>query len=683
MTHAENTDFHDLDRYIATPRVSGLAMSPDGRRLITTVATLDEKSTGHTTALWEIDPTGHLPAARLTQGPDSASAPTFDGSGALWFIRKSAPGPDENPTAAVWRLPTVGEAQRVVARPGGVNSLVTARAADTVLALADVLGGSAEADHALRAKRKTAAVSAILHDRYPVRLWDSDLGPGRPFLFDLAPSGELAAVVENPGPALREAGVGVAPDGSFAITTWRVGAPQASTRTTLVRIGFGDAGPGERVTLLADPDHDFFAPTVSPDGRRVAFLRESVTTPTDAPVITAHTYDLANGSVTDWATGWDRWPSSVAWSAEGTELIVTADDDGRGQVFVLGDPAVATSSAVRAVTATDHCYTDVAVHPDAEHLFALRSSPAEPPHVVRVDLRSGEVTALRGPVALPELPGTLEDLRTEAIDGTPLRAWLALPHGASDSSPVPLLLWVHGGPLGSWNAWSWRWNPWIAVAAGYAVVLPDPALSTGYGQNFIRRGWGSWGFEPYTDLMAVTDAAEADRRIASGRTAIMGGSFGGYMANWIAGHTDRFRAVVTHASLWALDQFGPTTDGADYWAREMSPEMAVENSPHLYVADIVTPMLVIHGDKDYRVPIGEGLRLWYELLSESGLPAADDGSTVHRFLYFPDENHWILKPQNAIIWYRVVLAFLSQHVLDRPAELPDILGDVTIAAAQD
>lgn len=107
--------------------------------------------------------------------------------------------------------------------------------------------------------------------------------------------------------------------------------------------------------------------------------------------------------------------------------------------------------------------------------------------------------------------------------------------------------------------------------------------------------------------------------------------------------------------------------------------MAVENSPHLYVADIVTPMLVIHGDKDYRVPVGESLRLWYELLSESGLPAADDGTTVHRFLYFPDENHWILKPQNAIIWYRVVLAFLAQHVRGETVDLPDVLGDVEIA----
>jgi dipeptidyl aminopeptidase/acylaminoacyl peptidase len=146
------------------------------------------------------------------------------------------------------------------------------------------------------------------------------------------------------------------------------------------------------------------------------------------------------------------------------------------------------------------------------------------------------------------------------------------------------------------------------------------------------------------------------------------------MANWIAGQTDRFDAIVTHASLWALDQFGPTTDSAFWWAREMTPEMTQRNSPHSYVGQIHTPMLVIHGDKDYRVPIGEGLRLWYELLSSSGLPADENGQSPHRFLYYPTENHWVLAPQHAKIWYQVVTAFLGQHLRDEETRLPDLLG---------
>jgi len=246
-----------------------------------------------------------------------------------------------------------------------------------------------------------------------------------------------------------------------------------------------------------------------------------------------------------------------------------------------------------------------------------------------------------------------------------------LPEGADAARPAPLLLWIHGGPLNSWNAWSWRWNPLLAVARGFAVLLPDPALSTGYGLDFIARGWDSWGDAPYTDLMAITDAAESRDDIDGEKTAAIGGSFGGYMANWIAGHTDRFTAIVSHASLWALDQFNGTTDDSQYWQSIFSPQGMIDNSPHHSVRDIETPMLVIHGDHDYRVPVGESLRLWSELAEHHARP---DGTTVHKFLYFPDENHWVLKPQHAVLWYETVFAFLDQHVHGQAWRRPDLLG---------
>jgi dipeptidyl aminopeptidase/acylaminoacyl peptidase len=209
------------------------------------------------------------------------------------------------------------------------------------------------------------------------------------------------------------------------------------------------------------------------------------------------------------------------------------------------------------------------------------------------------------------------------------------------------------------------------AAHGYAVLLPDPALSTGYGRAFLARGWGRWGAEPYTDLMAVTDAAQRRPEIDGTRTAVMGGSFGGYMANWIAGHTDRFAAVVTHASLWALDQFGPTTDLPGYWLREMTPHMRVEHSPHRHADAITSPMLVIHGDRDFRVPIGEALRLWWDLVARHDGPPE---TLPHRFLYFPDENHWVLRPSHARLWYATVLAFLDHHVRGAPWQTPELLS---------
>lgn len=667
------TPFDELDDYIALARLSGLVLSPDGSLLICARAVLDDKSAEYVSSLWEIDPEGRRPARRLTWGSTSESGAAFAFDGDVLFTATRAVPGESDPQPALWRLPAAGgEAQLLISRPGGVSSVSAAKAAPTFVAQTSVMASaiSLDQDDQVRSARKDKKVTAMLHTGYPVRHWDHDLGPDHPHLVvaetDSKESVELRDITPTAGAALRETSTTISDDGLFVVTTWTVGDASAARRSTLVRI---DTVTGDRVTLVDEADADVYNPVLSPDGTKLAFIRETLTTPESAPRMTLQLYDFGSGAVTGVADGWDRWPTSLAWLPDGSGLVVTADDGGRGPIFTIdlwGQP-------VR-LTADDAAYTDVRVAPDGESIYALRASYEAPPHVVRVDLRSGEITALRGPDTLPELPGTLTEITARAEDGSTVRSWLALPTGAAPHAPVPLLLWVHGGPLGSWNTWSWRWNPWLLVAKGYAVLLPDPALSTGYGQDFVQRGWGQWGKAPFTDLMAITDAAVAQPEIDPKRTGAMGGSFGGYMANWIAGHTNRFDAIVTHASLWALDQFGPTTDAAWYWQREMSPEMAVENSPHLYVADITTPMLVIHGDKDYRVPIGEGLRLWYELLAESGLPADDDGKMDHRFLYFPDENHWVLKPQHTKIWYEVVTAFLSEHVLGEDVALPEILG---------
>ena len=424
-----------------------------------------------------------------------------------------------------------------------------------------------------------------------------------------------------------------------------------------------DLGSGEPSVIADEIGADLFSPAIAPDGSAVAFLRESYSTPERAPRISLSCLGFGD-AVTDLAVDWDRWPASVTWSHDGDELFVTADDGGRCPVFRIR----LADGSVEQLTVDDFAYTDVKAAPGGV-LYALRSSYAAPPHPVRIDA-DGVVTVLPC-VTSPALPGSLTEVTAATVDGRSVRSWLVLPRG---ETPAPLLLWVHGGPLASWNSWHWRWNPWLMAARGYAVLLPDPALSTGYGQDFVQRGWGNWGVTPYDDLMAATDAACEHPRVDASRTGVMGGSFGGYMANWIAGHTNRFDAIVTHASLWALDQFNSTTDAAYYWVREMTQDMATANSPHNFVSEIRTPMLVIHGDKDYRVPIGEALRLWYELLTESGLPAAADGTSPHRFLYFPSENHWVLSPQNAKVWYQVVEAFLAKHVLGEDRELPETLG---------
>ncbi|SOC52047.1 S9 family peptidase [Ornithinimicrobium cerasi] len=694
--------FHDLSHYVAVPRVSGLAMSPDGSRLVTTVATLNRKGTGYASALWEVDPAGESPAHRLTRSTRGESGAAFAANGDLYFTssRPDPEGEEDEPRTALWLIPARGgEARVVLSRPGGVASVHCARAADRVVVTAGLLPGATdETQHAALAKaRKEGGVDAILHSRYPIRYWDHDLGPERPHVFavergamqtataeeddqredeagpplpgtvDRAPelrlrllTGDLPAPLHEPAPV-------VSPDGTFALLSVPVPMARADQRSALVRV---DLSSGKRHTLIDRDGTEVSPGPVSPDGRRAVVVLDRVTSPTDPPHPQLFLVDTESGATTPLAHDWDRWASPVAWTPDGSAVLALADSDGRRPVFRVD----VVSGEVTQVTDDDAAWSDLVVAPDGRTAYGVRSSYLFPPEVVRLDLASGEVTVLPGPVERPRVPGRLKEVETTAADGSRVRGWLALPEDPAPGGH-PLLLWIHGGPLGSWNAWTWRWNPWLMVAQGYAVLLPDPALSTGYGQEFVQRGWGAWGDAPFTDLMAITDAVVAREDVDEERTAAMGGSFGGYMANWVAGHTDRFRAVVTHASLWALDGFGPTTDAAYYWQREMTAEMGEAHSPHRFVEDIRTPVLVIHGDKDYRVPIGEGLRLWYELLSRSGLPAAEDGSTVHRFLYFPQENHWILAPQHARVWYAVVNAFLAEHVLGKePDALPQELG---------
>jgi dipeptidyl aminopeptidase/acylaminoacyl peptidase len=427
-----------------------------------------------------------------------------------------------------------------------------------------------------------------------------------------------------------------------------------------------DVASGARTVLADDPAYDFYRPRISPDGSTVAALRRRRSTPAQAPRVDLVTVAITGGEPIELARGWDRWPNDMRWAPDGRAVIVVADENGRSPLFRI-DRAAGT---VVRLTGDDGAYTDPWIAPDGGHVYALRSAIGAPPAPVRLDARAEDQdpVLLPSPAPAPEVPGTVTEVTATAQDGSDLRAWLVLPAGAA-TDPAPLLLWIHGGPLHSWNSWSWRWSPWVMAARGYAVLLPDPALSTGYGQRFVERGWAQWGAAPYTDLMALTDVAEARPEVDETRTAAMGGSFGGYMANWIAGHTDRFAAIVTHASLWALDQFGPTTDDASYWLGEMTEEMALENSPHRYADAISTPMLVIHGDKDYRVPIGEALRLWWDLVWRQ----RDPESQPHRFLYFPDENHWVLKPQHTVLWYETVCAFLAHHVLAEALEVPDLL----------
>jgi dipeptidyl aminopeptidase/acylaminoacyl peptidase len=667
----------DIDAFLALPRVSGLALSPDGSRLVTSVSAVAPDGTKFQSALWELDPAGNAAPRRLTRSAKGETGAAFLPDGSLVFTSarpdpEAKKGDDRDDRAALWLLPSGGgEAPLLADPPAGVDGVAVARDLGTVVLSVGAYPGTAtlEEDADKHKARKEAGVTAQLFEAYPIRYWDHYVGPRDQRLYRISPPAaddsrpDLELVLDGTGRHLDdEVGFDVTPDGSTVLTGWHTRSGATDLATNLVAV---DTATGERRTL-GSGDVAYWGVKASPNGRSAVCVLETIGDPDHAGRETLWLVDLATGDGRDLTPDLDLWPHNPVWAPDSSAVYFVADEAGRAPAFRVD---VASGEVTRLSAAG--AFSDLCPSPDGTTIYALRNTMASPNQAVALDTTAADQEPR--PIPTPgfpvEVPGRVEEMTAPASDGTPIHSWLALPADASASNPAPLVLWIHGGPLGSWSSWHWRWNPWLLVQRGYAVLMPDPALSTGYGQAFVERGRGRWGDEPFTDLMAATDGAVARADIDAGRTAAMGGSFGGYMANWVAGHTDRFGCLVTHASLWALDQFHGTTDHAAWWEREFGdaytePERYEAHSPHRSIGRITTPMLVIHGERDHRVPVGEALRLWVDLMRH-GVEA--------KFLYFPDENHWILKPQHARVWYDTVLAWLDHHLLGKEWQRPVIL----------
>ncbi len=665
-----------FDAYLAIPRLSGLSLSPDGGRLIVSISRPAPDGKKMASALWEVDPSGERPTRRLTRSAPGESSGSFLRDGSVLFT-STRPDPERtddekaDDVSSLWLLPAVGgEARLLVAPPGGVDAVKAARDAEVIAFSAAVHPGSGDfgADAEREKARKDAGVQAQLFESFPIRRWDHYLGPRELHLFapDVPPGEARIDAAKDLTPEARhglaEIGFDLSPDGATVVTGWERTEKLTDLHVDLVAI---ERASGEHRVLTA-PDGWYEGAAISPDGRQVACTRSLPGSPDQPSDTTLWLIDLGGGPGRDLTPELDLWPHGPVWSHDGAAIFFIADSHGVSAAYRL---ELATGAVT--VLSSAASFDSLCPSPDGATLYAMAAGPAQPPRIVALDARATD----QEPRPIPsvpelealELPGRVERISANAADGVAVESWLVVPEDAA--APAPLVVFVHGGPLSSWQGWSWRWNPQLLAARGYAVLLPDPALSTGYGLDFIGRGWGRWGAEPYTDVMAAVDGALQRDDLDPQRTALMGGSFGGYMANWVAGNTNRFRAIVTHASLWELRGFHGTTDLGPEWEREfgdpyLDASRYEEHSPSRLLAGIRTPMLVVHGELDHRVPISEGLRLWTDL-QRRGVES--------KFLYFPDENHWVLKPQNARVWYATVLAFLDEHVLGKEFVRPELL----------
>ncbi|WP_169253539.1 alpha/beta fold hydrolase [Brevibacterium sp. 'Marine'] len=668
---------HDaVTRLLDARRLQGLLTNQSGR-VIAQYSFLNSEGNSSLSHLADIS--GERPR-RITRGDQSVGPAALSENGTIVFAskRKGEDGKDaESPS--LWALPDNGEARKLADHAGGF-SRIEVKGETIVVEFPVHTWAADENDHQeFSSERSDAKVSGILHTGFPIRRWDHDLGPGRQTLA-VATLNEAAADFPEASDELS------APAGldfrylslpSGRLVDWAV---DDEARFVLVQLekpipGQLEASEIWRVDLDGEPelhrltkpaaDHSFDIEAISPDGTKALVTRVQAWTPQTNLAAELKVLDLETAELKSVWPDADFWFSPI-WADDST-IVATADDHGRGSIFIGG---VNDAQPRRLVGGTDQKYSFSGLALREDTVVATASAIDVAPLPISVDLATGVISELANPATVLDEEGTLTEVEVRAEDGTPIRAWLVLPEG---EGPHPLVVFAHGGPWGSWNAWTYRWNPGPFAAAGYAVLLPDPAISTGYGQAMIDRGQQQLGGTPFTDIMALTEAAGERTDIDAERIGLAGGSYGGYMANWVAGHTgSAFKCIVTHASLWNTTSMGRTTDNSS-WDQAMR-EQSAQYSPHLFADDIEVPMLVIHGDKDYRVPIGQGQELWLDLLTRAKTPLDADGDTQHRFLYFPDEGHWILGRGNAEVWYRTVLAFLDSHVLGIDANRVRTLG---------
>jgi dipeptidyl aminopeptidase/acylaminoacyl peptidase len=669
------TDF-DFDRFLSLPRLSKLRLSPDGTRLVASVERPAPDGKKMRAAIWELDPDGERAPRRLTASATGEGVGAFLPDGSLVFA-SGRPDPDraddkDEEKAGLWLLPAAGgEARLLVAPGGGVDDVKAARASHVVVFGASVFPRAAtlKEDAEQQEARKKAGVEALLFDDYPIRRWDHYLGPRERHLYAAAvpadgPISEPVDLTPHAGNALLETDFDITPDGETVVAGWIHGDDLTSRVCDLIAI---DRHSGARRTITPG-DAWYGEVAISPDGRSVACVRYEMGDPDHAPDSTLWLIDLDAGEGRDVAAGFDLWPVGPVWTVDGSAILFTADRRGNTALFRFD-----VASGAITLLAGEGEYHDPCPTPDGGRVYALRATQAVPPGLVQLGA-DGREHKPRSLTTFPELaePGTssiVDRVETQAEDGTTVESWLVRPADSGPERPAPLVVWVHGGPIGSWVAWHWRWNPHLLAARGYAVLLPDPALSTGYGHAFLQRGWGRWGEAPFTDVMAAFEGVVGRDDLDTDRASLMGGSFGGYMANWVAGKSDRFKGIVTHASLWELRTFHGTTDDGPAWEKEFGDPYADAAryeavSPHQFLERVRTPLLIVAGEKDYRVPVSEALRMWTDL-KRHGADA--------RFLYFPDENHWVLKPQNARLWYETVLAFLDERVRGEEFRRPKLL----------
>jgi dipeptidyl aminopeptidase/acylaminoacyl peptidase len=693
-------------------RLGDTAVSPDGKWLAYSVTTVNLEQNTRTAELWlqAIAGPGNeneapIPLAVAKPGD---GGPQFAPDGKRILFLSSREGgqqvwladfdPATGATGNPKKLTAIStEADNALWSPDGKSIVFTSAVYPdcTAITSADFDTGNkcnADRDAVLAASKVKAQIFTQLLYRH----WNHYTGDKRSHLFLVSvENGAMRDLTPNdthdvPPFSLEGGGCGCAfasDSKELAFTEKLVDDPAISTNADIFTLDLTDAA-AKPVKVSTSPGGDF-SPAYSPDGKYLAW-RSQARAGYESDKFRLVLYDRSAKTIKDLLPKFDNWVDEFAWGASSKQIAFASGIRGEENIYLIG---LGSETAAQITRAGEFGNLHLLARNDRPGMVEKGGIGAVIATIMRVDEPSeivlvsigdtqesvtdqpgvgayddspiGDVTHLNDALlAQLDLP-KMESFWFTAKDGTKLQGFLIRPPNFDPAKKYPVKFLIHGGPQGAWDdSWSYRWNAELFAANGYVVVMINPRGSTGYGQAIIDGVNGDWGGKPFTDLMEGLDYAEKNYPfIDKNRECALGASYGGYMANWVLGHTNRFKCIVSHDGMFNPESAYGTTDELwfnewefkgkpwDYYAKPDSENPYRKWAPMLSAKNFKTPTLVIHGQLDYRLDVSEGFQL-FDTLQRLGVPS--------KMLYFPDEGHWVLKPQNSELWYKTVNGWVDE-----------------------
>jgi dipeptidyl aminopeptidase/acylaminoacyl peptidase len=671
---APNKHPFSFEDMMSLKRLSEPVPAPDGQWVVFAAQDVDLEANTKKTHLWVVPAEGGT-ARRMNQSPNEEERPRFSPDGKRLIFTSKATDPSQ-----IWMcdFDSVGGAlsgasHQVTALSTGADGGIWSPDGKNIVFVSEVYPDCPDdaCNKARSEELKKNKVKAKIFTHLLYRHWTAFSENKRSHLFVVSAEGDTA---QPQSPVPRDLTPGnhdvppfnlggqdmysISPNGQELAYTSNIDEIEAtSTNNEIFVVPISGGAPKK---ISTSPGSDAM-PLYSPDGANLAW-RSMARAGYEADRAVLLLYDRKSGQTRPLTGRLDRSVESFAWSPDSSGIFFTAEDHGTAPIWFMPIEGDQPREVFRA-------HADDLVFGPRNWLYFSRVSVVAPAEICRIDTSAvgrGETISQAAPVTymnealLSQIEmAPLEAFTFKGAENADVQGFLVKPPGFDAKKKYPLKFLIHGGPEGAWgDSWSYRWNPELFAANGYVVIMINPRGSTGYGQKFTDGVNGDWGGKPFVDLMKGLDYAEKTFPfIDKSREAAMGASYGGYMVNWILGHTDRFRCVVSHDGMFNAESAFGTTEELWFmnWEYKGPPwnnrELYRKWSPHEFAKNFKTPTLVVHGQLDYRLDVSQGFDL-FTTLQTLKVPS--------KMLYFPDEGHWVLKPQNSRLWYRTVNDWVDQ-----------------------